>query len=177
MENEHDINTIKRNAFMENESRRILNKVMPIIIEEFKPYLNKKVLKIDNSLLKEIKDNSILKTFKEKETISPLIKGDCATINNLYIDTNDYSLSIKLTLCFNGGNYENNSAYCYYYENFSYICEIDKKKVKKVYEYENKEEINEDDEIKVYIKSKRLKDELNLELSKFKLYQSKDLIK
>ena len=172
---EYEIDTIKRNTFMENESRKILNEIMPIIKEELSPYLNKKVLKVNGELLKEIRDNSILRTFKKK--INPLIKGDYATISHLYIDTSPYSLSVKLSLCFNGGNYEDRTNYTYYWETYSYICNIDKNEIKDIKEYENKNMVNVDDEILVFKKAIKLKDELDLELSKFKLYKLKDLIK
>jgi len=103
------------------------------LFEAFKPFINKKVLKADNSLLKSVENilNPILKEFKTKYKATPYIQDNKkgSVVNTLYFDNDNNNIKICLRLCFCGGNHDNyrdktNPYYCLYEERTLYLAQV-----------------------------------------------------
>jgi hypothetical protein len=49
-----------------------------------------------------------------------------------YFDPSKYSFWVKFKICINGGSYDNNTAWCEYFEQSIYLCEITEQTITKV---------------------------------------------
>jgi len=169
--------TIKIKVLGENESNRILNALFPKIQNRLKNLVGIKIIKADNTLIKSLKEEieSIIKSEREQK-IQAFKQEDYANISSLYLSITPYSISLKISLCFNGGSYEDNSYYCIYHENYKYFGEIKDTKLKELYNIEIKPSLNAEKEIS---KIKKCKEILkNLQAEKEKLpYFLKDFVK
>ena len=149
------MDNLKNKIYFENEHIKIYNAIEPKIKEFFKNYLNKKIIKADGDLIKEIKNNEklnqILETKQYLDLIKPLRQNDNVFIH-LYIKAQYSTIKVNIKLCFSGGSYETNDYYCKYIDYYLYIGETEKQILKKIYEPEQKKEIN-------YIEQNQLIDE------------------
>jgi hypothetical protein len=172
---EYEQEQIKNKVFMENESRKVLNEILPLYSQILNKYKNQQILKVDKSFLKKVDDE--IRTIKPSIKINPLNSGDSVNISYCYLKVDLYTISLKLNLCFNGGSYEDKTYYCNYYESYKYICDIENLKIKSFYPYEELKQIDFKKEIEVYNKAKELKKLLDDTLSKFSIYEFRELIR
>lgn len=181
----YNIEQLKRFILIENNNRFILNKITPAITEIIKPFLDKNILNKDSSILKKLNDLIKEEIKKQTELIKPLIKplkeGDFISIN-CYLDHSVYNLSLKLTLCYNGGLYsddknykKDNPYYCIYYDSYKYFADIEDGILKKVFFIENNF-INPIAEAEQLNKCIKLNEELKKEIDLLTFYKSKELI-
>ena len=169
---EKDIITFKVNA--ENYTNKVLNNLVPKLNEVFKDYVGLKVLKTDETLLKEIKtktDIIINKTEKDFTT------KDINT--GIYLSCSKYSITIEIKLRFNN---ERKGGFIYY-DKSKYLINIDlnlmgnSNKIKELYEFKKIEEINLNEQIKISENCFNLLENLKKEKEKLKPYSLNDLIK
>lgn len=176
-----------RKIHKENIARAVLNYISPMVYDKLKSYIGTQVLKQDLSLMKKIKDevDSLLESEYVKENINKLLKpfkeGDSAKIGYLYLRSGEYDLSLNLSICFNGGDYENKNdkQYCEYHEKIRYIFKIEKRILKENYsgyEYEQTYKyINETEQLEILEKAIILNKQLE-ELKDTLHYSLKELI-
>lgn len=156
----------------ENEGNRIINSVMPELIDVFKPYINKKIQKKDFSILKEIENklkpifdkykNSDIKSFGDKE----------GHIHYLYLKSSEYNLYLNMSICWTfpkkdycGSDYSEGHNYFLNVRD-GILNSIDNKE-KMIY---TKEDLNQ------FEKCFKLKEELNAEMNKIKLHSIRELL-
>lgn len=129
MKESHDIEVIKHKVHFENECRKILNIEGPRMVKLFKEFEGQKLLKVTGELLQKVKDEIKFPEY----AVTPLKKGDWAKVHWLSIKSTGYSITLELSLCFNGGHYQHdvtaqeyrdNPYYCEYYESVRYIASL-----------------------------------------------------
>ena len=167
---------INNKVYFENEINRILNKEIPYILEQLKPFLNTKVLNVTGQLTKKIKDSIKL---NDNIKAVPLKDGNVSIHWNFITCEYNY-LKYKLSLCFSGGdidkdmnerrnnhNYKN-TYYCVYVEKSVYLSKLlkDSFYLTELEEFKPYSVINADEELKQIVKVKALKDELRIEENK-----------
>lgn len=169
--------TIKERVHMENEKRKILNKIDPLIKSYFKQYDKQKIYTVQGELLKKIKDDKIYNTIVNRENYSaePL-PGDHVDIN-IFMQHSQYSFYVTVKLCFSGGSYEDRTNYTVYTETGKYIADLENgTTIKSLYELSSVPLLNhiqENMQIQLFIKkSKELK-----EILKTIDYSLRDFIK
>ncbi len=172
---------IKLKVLGENEARRVLNLVVP----KMQKFLDKckgiKILKVNGCFTKEISQgiNDILKPLREQIKITPFKQGHYAEISSLYLSATTYDLSLKLTISFNGGEYEDKTYYCIYYDKPFYLCRVENSRIKDF--YENKElpfkMINAEEQIKQIKKCSDILKQFNEEKEKINPYELRNYVR
>lgn len=149
-------NEIKFKVESENIINNILNYAIPLLKEELKPYLNKKVLKIDLELLKEIqiKTDDILNKTKDK----------FKDISIIYLKTDSYSIILNIHLRFN------DDKHFFYYDGFKYLCSIENRTIKDFYNFTPLEQINLKEQLEIFNNCLILQEKLTKEKEKLKPY-------
>ena len=175
-----DIN-LKDKIFMENENIKVCNIFDKKIKEYFKKYLNEKVVKIDNSLIKKIHDDLEFKNIVNEKNynVTPLKNGHSQL--HIYVSYHYTSLTATIKICFNGGTYEDKTYYCVYIERTVYIGKIEQGILKEIEPIQQFKLIDYEEQKKlintVIEKSRELKtirDKIHYSLKEFFKY---DLVK
>ena len=158
----------------ENTANKILNYACPLLLEEFKPYLNKKVLKTDETLLKEIKTKTDL-IIKQTEK-----KFNDKNINiGLWLNCSKYSIYLEVRIRFN--RLEKHGFL--YYSSSKYLIDIDfnlmgiSNKIKGFYDFKPLEKINLNKQLKIFDECLNLKNKLDVKRRELKPYSLQDFIK
>jgi hypothetical protein len=175
----HTIEDIKLKVLGENEVNKVLNIVNPIIKNRLKDYLGIKILKVNQELIKELKEDidKILNSEKDKISINPYKKGDYAKIQVLYLSSSHYDLKIEISINFSGGNYEDKTYYCYYHKKTSYICSLENSQIKQFYDFIGFKSINTEQQIKQVEKCIKLLEELNQEKNQLFPYELREFVR
>jgi len=164
----YEKNKIIFNVNGENKVNEILNYSMPLLIKEFKPYLNKKVIKKNETLLKEIKIKTdlILNQIKTKFNNKDLNVF-------VYLICSKYKIYLNVKLRFN--NLDKNGFL--YYEGYKYICDINfnfmgkgNNEIKKFYDFEPLKEIDLNKQLKIFEECLNLKNKLESRRRELKPY-------
>lgn len=152
-----ELEEIKNKLVMENEINGIGNYFKTLLINTLKPFINKPILNSDFTINKRLKDllNKNLEPI-QTYTIKPLYAGHNAKIQWAIIKSNEYDIYLDISICYNGGDYEDKSYYCIYWRNSYYIASIKDKQIVKFYE-ELRPLILIKEELEQYLKVKNLK--------------------
>lgn len=102
-----------------NELNKIIVKEIENIYPQLLPFLNKQVLLSDGKNSKKFKINFL------RIDPEPLNKNDFGRNHICYLDVSNYSIWLKVSLCFSGGKYEDKTYYCSYIDKSVYIGKID----------------------------------------------------
>ena len=137
-----------------NEMNQIFSDVLPKIKEALNPFIDKKILKVDGYLTKEVKTiiDKILSQFDTD-------KG-----TRIYLDTTCYSLWLKLTVCKSGGSYDNKTYYCQYFSESVYIGKTEYQKLIEVDINHNAKEYNEPEILSLIKKYEVIKGKYEIEI-------------
>lgn len=112
-------------VFIENQHIKISNEIDNKAKEYFKRYVDTKIFKSDETLLKKIKEDPELKTIIDIKNYNPTPLNGGHVSLNLYIHNgHSYNLQVNIKLCFNGGSYEDKTYYCVYKEHPVYIGKL-----------------------------------------------------
>ena len=141
----NQVKEIKNQIHFQNEVIKLKNFVVPQVIEQFKPFVGTKILKVDNSFLQK---TGLSKNIECNFKPVPLNPGDYARIHQLYIEVSTYSMFFHICICFSGGKYEDNTYYCQYEETSFYIGDIDGLTLKKITSFEPEDIIDLETELK-----------------------------
>jgi hypothetical protein len=152
--NEYYEERIKNTVHMENEIRKTLNVIAPSIKRRLKELLNTKIVKVDGN-----------PTLKMAQILEDTILPTIAPINNhhvnkwqIYYKIYSDTIYLEVRYCFNGGNYEDHSYYCIYYDGNTLIGTKDKDGIlRDVPDYEQKELLNYDQQRADFFKHQELK--------------------
>jgi len=169
--------SLKDKVFIENQLIKVSNTLDKKLKDYFKKYESEKILLVNNTLIKKIKEDKELKNILNENNykISSLNNGHVSL--NLYITSgHGYSLFGFVKLCFNGGSYEDKTYYCLYVENYINIGELDKNILKKVNDYYTREPLNYENQKKLIKLHQEKTKELN-ELSNKIHHSLKDNLK
>lgn len=152
-------NEIKFKVESENIINNILNYSIPLLNEVLKPYLNKKVLKQDLDILKEIeiKTDDILNKTKDK----------FKDISVIYLKTYCYNIILRIQLRFN------DDKNFFYYEGYKYLCSIENRIIKSFYDFKPLEQINLKEQLEIFNNCLILKEQLEKEKENLKPYDLK----
>lgn len=101
-----------------NELNKILVKEIENIYPQLLPFLNKQVLLSDGKNSKKFKIDFL------RTDPKPLKPDDFGRNHICYLDISEYSIWLKVSLCFSGGKYEDHTYYCSYIEKSVYIGKI-----------------------------------------------------
>lgn len=123
---------LKQRVFMENEIIKTRNEIGKKASEYFEQYLNEKIVKKDESLIKKIKDDNDFKQIMNSDnyTVKPL-KNGYATLT-IYTNHKFNNLMINVKICFNGGKYEDKTYYCTYLNEVIYLGETEDNVLKRL---------------------------------------------
>lgn len=154
---------VEREIQKENTIRKIRNIEAKRIREILLPFLGSKIRKADGYMVKKI--DGLLKFDRERE-IEPLTKSGYARLNCIYINLSEYSLYLKIDVCFNGGRYEDNNYYCEYKHSAYYLGSIKNSMLTEIYDYEDMAMLDAKAQCKQYDKVQTLKTELETQKSK-----------
>lgn len=154
---------VEREIHKENTIRKIRNVEFKRIREILLPFVGSKIRKADGEMIKKAHD--LLQFDKERE-IEPLTKGGYARLNCMYINLSEYSLYLKIDICFNGGSYEDNSYYCEYKHSAYYLGSIKNSMLTEIYDYEDMAMLDVKAQCKQYDKVQGLKRKLVSEKDK-----------
>lgn len=153
-ENQYLIKEGKIKIHMENEGRKLYNKIVPLLIEKSKKYINQDIKKANGELLKKVNDDfkPLLNEDDYKKDIVPLTKEGKVSLS-LYLHTTDHNTYLNIKLCFNGGSYDDRTYYCIYYEKIAYIIDYDYKTRwvtanDSILNFQEQKILNEEEEIK-----------------------------
>ena len=163
---EYENKRVKRIIHKENELRRIATIEIKRITEILKPFLNKPIQKKDYTLLEKI--NKLIVLDREQH-IKPFVaeKGHIAKIQSLYLSGSEYSLWLKVSICWDGGDYDDKTYYCEYWSNDFYIGTFEKGILSTLNNNATYcEELNEKEQIENYNKAISLKEELDKQKEK-----------
>jgi hypothetical protein len=172
---EYKIKQIEQKVYCENELKKITNQVIYKLTDRLKTYKDKKILKVNNSLMKVVSDD-LKEILKNDFVINPFKVGDYAKINFIYVSCDTYGLSLKIGLNCNGGNYEDKSYYCFYYEKYFYLGEIREGVLTKIFNEFDLKPINLNEQISTFKRATELKEELDKVKDKLKPYSLRELI-
>jgi len=175
---DYNIKYIREKAHAENEINKVLNALIPEVNLIFKSYLGKKVIKTDGDLIKDLKEQFNNIDYNQIE-LKPLNKGN-VEISSCYIANStrgfgSYSMTLKVKLCFCGGSYEDKTYYCFYHNKTYYFGELKEQILTKIEDFKPFEEINTDLEIITFKNCQVLRDQLEKEQNKFKIYEFRNL--
>jgi hypothetical protein len=163
--------TIKELVKMENDTRQIAGIEYKKLVQIFNSYIGQKIQKKDHSIIKKIKDQIQLKTDIK---IEPLRPGGFTDITN-YLTTSAYSISLNIKICYSGGSYDNNTAYCEYYETLIYICDVHTLTLLKTYSHPDTVFINCEEQENFIKEAQKLKEQLEITTGKV-FYRLQDKI-
>lgn len=171
---------IKLKILGENEINKVISLIIPKIESRLKTLLGVKIQKVNYCLKKDVAEEieQFLKEKREQIKLNPFKKGDYVSISHLYLNPTSYDLSLKISICFNGGKYEDNTYYCSYYSKDYYICSMENCQIKNFYKekYEESKYIDSEQMIKQIEKCKKLKAELEEEKDKLNPYGLRDYV-
>jgi hypothetical protein len=156
-----------------NELNRVGNLFANEYVKQLESFLNQKIVTIQG-FTKKFKD-TILKNHQHK--VKPLENGFAQVTRN-FLDAKYGSLYLCFTICLNGGQYENKTNYCKYFEKDIYLGELDEQtktiltKIAKIEPFEPidlQTELNKIAEYKELIeKANKIKNSIKIEYDSFK---------
>ena len=118
-----ETNSVKTNCHKENELRKVFNLESNRVKSILRDYVGKKGVKTTtNQLIKKIGIEFDAQLIK----IEPLTKGGFASCHCLYLKIGYSTIYLSVSLCFNGGSYDDNSYYCIYHKDEYYIADYDR---------------------------------------------------
>ena len=112
---------VKDRVFMQNELRLAINAAGEHAESVLKPFIDKKAVKATRELTKKIHDQL---NFDTNRKVPPLTEGGFATVQYTYINTGYSCLYLNVSLCFNGGSYDDNTHYSYNVKNSYFLGDI-----------------------------------------------------
>ena len=156
---------IKREVQKENALRNIVNVERAKLADILRPFMGLKIQKVDYTLVKKIKD---FVNFDIGCNIEPLTAGGYASVQIIRLELSQYAIWLHVSLCYNGGSYDDNTHYCEYYKDCFGVADIRDRKLTNICENEPLPPLDADEQENQFNKCKDLKD--NLEAEKELLY-------
>ena len=156
---------VEREIQKENALRQIANSEIERLKSILEPFKGGKVKKADGGLVKKLRD---LLQFNKERKIEPLTPTGFASLQCIYVRTTTYSLMLHISICYNGGSYDDNTAYCEYINNDYHLGDIEIKEgiLVKLYTHENMPMLDAKKQRRQYNKVERLCKELEAERDK-----------
>ena len=108
---------VEKEIQKENTVRVIRNIEVERLAEILKPFISKKVRKADEQIVKKLLDMVV---FDREQKIEPLTEGGFAKINYIGLRAITYSLTLKFSICYSGGDLEPGGKYYCEYKNAEY---------------------------------------------------------
>jgi len=149
---------VEREIQKENTIRKIRNIEAKRVRAILLPFLGGKIRKADGDMIKKAHD---LLEFDREKKIEPLTKGGYARLNCIYIRLTNYSLYMKIDICFSGGSYDNNDHYCEYKHAEYYLGSIKEGMLAEIYDYEDMMMLDAKVQRKQYDKVIKLREQLS----------------
>lgn len=103
-----------------NELNRIALLLIACIYPQLLTYLGQKINTLNGKSKK-----FVINFDKIIPNICNITNKDFASNQLCYIDIDKYSIYLNVKLCFNGGEYENNTYYCQYFEKSIYLGDME----------------------------------------------------
>ena len=150
---------LNKQVYFLNEVNRLRDLLVLNLPSQIKPFLNQKILKADGGLTKKFSSSIEYPEFKP----TPL-NGGFASLQYCYISGDSYSLTVKISLCFHGGSYDDKTYYCQYVSDTIYLAGMSQQSLKELYTLKTRIPIDADKEL---IKIKKFK-ELTKQAEKIK---------
>ena len=147
--------TVETITKMENDARVILNHEGKKVKAALEKFVGQKILNNGEVLAKKVKDSVVF----DEHKVEPLTEGGFAKVHYMYFSSSAYSMYLHLSLCYNGGNYDDNNHYCLYHEQDLYVGDIKKQILAKLF-CEEKPMLDVKKELENFDKAVNLKKEL-----------------
>lgn len=159
--------TLKFRVRGENDINTLLNKIVPRLNELLQENINNKLIKADGCIMKKIKGESDL-----------IIKRCIEEVNLNRVRVSSYmsygynSIGVNIKLC-----YLDSKGFLYY-ECYKYLVDTDdESKIKRFFPFTEEEQINTDEQIKIYENCLDLLEQLSDEKKKLKPCGLRELVK
>lgn len=148
---------LKLRVHAKNQLNSILIEELKNIVPQLKKYEGQKIVNADGSICKKTPINYI------RKNPVPFESGS-ASNHITYLDITKSSIWLKVSICLNGGKYEDKTAYCIYSETTVFVCDL----------------LNENTptrilEVEEIIKNNNLSTDINEEIEASKIQKCKDL--
>ncbi len=164
--------TLENAIKMDNSLRVIVNTERTKLADILKPYVGKKIQKADCEIIKKIKD-CIIWDEHVIETLTP----DGYAKAQIYLTSTEYSVWLNVSICYNGGSYDDNTHYCTYYKDIYCVADVRDRMLTNICENEPLKPLSAIEQRKQYDKVQDLEKQLESEKDKlcFKLRNKKYL--
>ena len=158
----HEKAVITSKIHQENEIRKVLNKVVPMVLAELEPFVGQKILKADENLVKKFMDKvGFLVSLRDSIKIKPIEGKKYANLHCLYVTATKYSIRIQVSASFNTSDHG-----CTYHEGTTYIGDIKNNLMRddgndtleKVHKFTHLPKLSAAGEYQKYIRAKKAKD-------------------
>lgn len=121
-----------------NQVRKVLNKYVPLVLNELRPFIGQKIIKADDYTVKKFSDKTgFLVDARKYFKIKPIEGFDRASISNIYVNTTKYSIQVKVSVSFQDSDHS-----CNYEDKVIYIGDI-KQSFSNVFDNGTLEKVNE----------------------------------
>ena len=101
-----------------NELNKVSKKELQSVLTQLEKYKGEKIYNIDNSLTKKTPVKHL------KHIVKPFNRGHAIT-QSIYLKNTGHSLWLNITVCLNGGSYEDKTNYCIYLKKSFYLGKLD----------------------------------------------------
>lgn len=156
----------------ENKTNKVLNEVVPLLLESFKELKDKQILKANA----DVNSGELLKKYKNK--VDLILSGVEEKFNNeeikttIYLNISKYDVYVSVRVFFKGcgcgfGNYDN----------YKYIFDVTDLCLNRFYEFERFEEINPIEQYNIYSECLRLKEVLEEKGKSLKPYCLREMLR
>jgi hypothetical protein len=116
----HEKQQLKNKVHQENEVRKVINQVAPLVADELKSFVGVKFLKADDYPVKKFCDKvDFLNNLRNSIKVQPIEGQKHASIQCLYVNATKYSVQLKVSICFSQGDHG-----CIYAEDVVYLADI-----------------------------------------------------
>jgi hypothetical protein len=97
----HEKQSLKNVIHRENEVRRVLNEVAPLLIEPLRDFVGQKIIKADESIVKKYDDKiGFLVSMRDNIKIKPMDEFEHASISSIYVVSNRYNMRVEVSISF-----------------------------------------------------------------------------
>ena len=148
---------LKLRVHAKNQLNSILIEELKNIVPQLKKYEGQKIVNADGTICKKTPINYL------KKKPLPFENGFAAN-HITYLDITRYSVLLKVSICLNGGKYEDKTYYCIYSEETVFICDL-----------LNNNAPTRILEVEEIIKNNNLSTDINEEIEASKIQKCKDL--
>lgn len=158
----HKKSVVANKVHCENETRKVLNKIAPLVVEQLRQFDGLKIIKADCELVKKFSDKiGFLQEMRDKTKVKPLEGHKHASLHCVYVTCTRYSIRLEISLSFqcseHGCEYSKGTVYVGDIKN-SLMGDYGDGTLEKVHEYEPRKVLSVPTQWKKYEQAAKAKE-------------------